>query len=66
MALRGPMYNAPTEVGGSSEKRVIIGKNAASVLPDAVEAQSSTFLSVLKIASPAATCIALKDSQPLR
>ena len=38
-----------------SEKKVIIGKNAASVLPDAVEAQSSTFLSVLKIASPAAT-----------
>ena len=49
------MYNAPTELGGSSENNVIIGKNAASVLPEAVEAQSKTFLSVLNIASPAAT-----------
>lgn len=46
---------APTGLGGSSENRVRMGKKAASVLPDAVEAESSTFSSVLKMASPAAT-----------
>ena len=43
------------EEGGSSEKSVRIGKNAASVFPDAVDAESSTLSSVLKMASPAAT-----------
>ena len=45
----------PTEEGGVSEKSVIIGKKAASVLPEAVEAVSRTLSSVLKIASAAAT-----------
>ena len=46
---------APTEAGGSSENRVMMGKKAASVLPEAVEAVSSRLSSVLKIASAAAT-----------
>lgn len=37
-ALSGPIYMAPTLLGISSVKRVRIGKNAASVLPEAVEA----------------------------
>ena len=45
----------PTLEGISSENRVMTGKNAASVLPEAVEAVSSTFSSVLKMASAAAT-----------
>jgi hypothetical protein len=54
---------APTDRGGSSQNCVRIGKNAASVFPDAVEEQSSTLSSVLKIASAAATWIARSDCQ---
>ena len=54
---------APTLLGIFSVKRVRIGKNAASVLPEAVEAHSSTLQSVLNTASPAATCTARSDSQ---
>lgn len=56
------MYSAPTERGGSSQNSVRMGKNAASVLPDAVDAASSTLSSVLKIASAAATWIARRFS----
>ena len=54
---------APTERGGSSENSVRMGKKAASVLPEAVEAHSSTLSSVPNTASPAATCTARRDSQ---
>ena len=54
---------APTVAGGSSSKSVRMGKNAASVLPEAVEAVSSTLLSVLKMASAAATWMARRFSQ---
>ena len=60
------MYIAPTDAGGSSENRVSMGKNAASVLPAAVEAESRTLQSVPKIASPAATCTPRSVSQPFR
>ena len=46
------------------EEVVRIGKNAASVLPDAVEAVSRTFSSVPKIAFPAAFCTARSVCQP--
>ena len=52
----------PTDLGSSSENSVRIGKKAASVFPEAVEAQSRTFWSVLKMASPAATWIARRFS----
>ena len=65
-AFKGPMYIAPTVRGASSENSVSIGKNAASVLPDAVEADNNTFSSVLKIASPAATWIARRFSHLFR
>ena len=65
-ALSGAMYRQPTEAGGSSEKSVMIGKKAASVLPEAVEAVSRRFSSVLKITSAAATWLARRFSQPLR
>ena len=45
----------PTVAGGSSQRFVRMGKNAASVLPEAVEELRSTLASVLKIASAAAT-----------
>ena len=57
---------APTDWGGSSEKRVRMGKKAASVLPDAVDADKRTWQSVLKMASPAATWTARRDSQLFR
>ena len=57
---------APTLAGGSSEKRVMMGKKAASVLPEAVEAVSSRFSSVLKMASAAATWMARRLSQLFR
>lgn len=41
----------------------MMGKNAASVLPDAVDAVSRTLSSLLNMASPAATCMARSDSQ---
>ena len=50
------MYSTPTLRGGSSSKRVRMGKKAASVFPEAVEAVSSTLSSVPKMASPAAFC----------
>ncbi len=46
---------APTLAGGFSQNSVRMGKKAASVLPDAVWAVSSTWSSVSKMASPAAT-----------
>jgi hypothetical protein len=45
----------PTELGGLSSSRVMMGKNAASVFPDAVEEVRRTCSSDPKIASPAAT-----------
>ncbi len=56
----------PTDAGISSENRVMMGKNAASVFPEAVEAVRSTFSSVLKIAWAAATWMARRFSQRLR
>ena len=50
----------------SSENRVMMGKKAASVFPDAVEAVSRTLSSVLKMASAAATWIARRFSQWFR
>ena len=54
---------APTLAGGFSSKSVRMGKNAASVLPDAVDAVSRTLSSVLKIASAAATWMPRRFSQ---
>ena len=42
-AFSGAMYSTPTVREGSSSSRVRMGKKAASVLPEAVEAVSSTF-----------------------
>ena len=53
----------PTDCGIFSENMVIIGKKAASVLPEAVDAVRRRFSSVLNKTSPAATCIALRFSQ---
>ena len=58
------MYRAPTLAGGSSENSVKMGKNAASVLPEAVLAVSSTFSLVLKMASAAATWMERRLSHP--
>ena len=65
-ALRGAIYSTPTVWDGSSSSSVRMGKNAASVLPEAVEAVSRTFSSVPKIASPAAFCTARRLCQPER
>ena len=65
-AFNGAMYKAPTLFGGSSSSSVRIGKNAASVFPDAVEAHRSTWSSVPKIASPAAFCTPRSACQPER
>ena len=54
---------APTDAGGSSQNSVSMGKNAASVLPDAVDAVRRTFSSVSNIASAAATCTDLRLCQ---
>ena len=55
---------APTDAGGFSQNSVRMGKNAASVLPDAVDAQRRTWSSLLKMASPAATWMPRSESQP--
>ena len=65
-AFNGATYRMPTEDEGFSSSSVSMGKNAASVLPEAVEAAKSTLSSVLKRASAAATCTARRQSQPLR
>ena len=65
-ALSGAIYSTPTDLGGSSSSRLRIGKNAASVLPEAVDAVSRTLFSVLKIASPAAFWTARMLFQPER
>ena len=52
------------DFGMSSDISVRIGKNAASVFPDAVEAQRSTLSSDPKIASPAATWMPRRLFQP--
>ena len=65
-AFRGAMYSTPTLRGGSSSKRVRMGKKAASVFPEAVEAVSSTLSSVPKMASPAAFCTPRRACQPER
>ena len=54
----------PTLEGISSENRVMMGKNAASVLPEAVLAVSSTFSLVLNMASAAATWMERRLSHP--
>ena len=46
---------APTLAGGFSQNSVRMGKKAASVLPEAVDAVRSTLSCVLKMASAAAT-----------
>ena len=65
-AFRGAMYSTPTLWGGSSSSKVRMGKKAASVLPEAVEAVRSTFSPVPKMASPAAFCTPRRACQPLR
>ena len=60
------MYSTPTVFDGSSSSSVRIGKKAASVLPEAVDAVSSTFSSVPKMASPAAFWTARRLCQPER
>ena len=65
-ALRGAIYSTPTVAEGFSSSRLRMGKKAASVLPEAVEAVKSTFSSVLKMASPAAFCTARRLCQPER
>ena len=62
--MSGAIYRAPTLFGISSHIREIIGKNAASVFPDAVEDESSRFLSVSNIALAAAICTSLRSFQP--
>ena len=63
-AFSGAIYRQPMEVGGCSCNSVMIGKKAASVLPAAVEAESRTLASVLKMASPAAAWMARSACQP--
>jgi hypothetical protein len=58
------MYIAPTDAGGFSDSKVSIGKKAASVFPEAVDAERSTFSSVSNIASQAATCMPLREDHP--
>ena len=53
---------APTLAGGSSSNSERMGKKAASVFPEAVWAVSSTFASVSKMASAAATWMPLRLS----
>ena len=60
------MYSTPTLWGGSSSSKVRMGKKAASVFPEAVEAVRSTFSPVPKMASPAAFCTPRRACQPLR
>ena len=54
---------APTLAGGFSQNSVRMGKKAASVLPEAVDAVRSTLSCVLKMASAAATWIECRLSQ---
>ena len=65
-ALSGAIYSTPTDSEGFSSSSVRMGKKAASVFPEAVEAVSSTLSSVPKIASPAAFCTARRLCQPER
>ena len=65
-AFSGAIYMTPTLAGGSSSSRVRMGKNAASVLPDAVDAVMRTLSSVPNMASPAASCTLLRACQPER
>ena len=63
--FNGAIYKTPTVSGIFSQSNVIIGKNAASVLPDAVDDDRSRFLSVSNIALAAASCTARRSCQPL-
>ena len=54
----------PMEAGGCSCISVMMGKKAASVFPEAVEADSNTLAPELKMASPAAACIARSFCHP--
>ena len=65
-AFSGAMYSTPTLAEGFSSSSVRMGKKAASVLPEAVEAVRSTFSSVPKMASPAAFCTPRSVCQPER
>ena len=60
------MYSTPTDADGFSSSSVRMGKKAASVLPEAVEAVSRTLSSVPKTASPAAFCTARRLCHPER
>ena len=61
--LEGANVEAPTLAGGFSQNSVRMGKKAASVLPEAVDAVRSTLSCVLKMASAAATWIERRLSQ---
>ena len=59
------MYRTPTDFAGFSKRSVSTGRNAASVLPDAVPEDKSRLLSVSKMTSHAATWTARSSDQPL-
>lgn len=61
--LEGANVEGATLAGGFSQNSVRMGKKAASVLPDAVEAVRSTLSCVLKMASAAATWMERRLSQ---
>lgn len=61
--FEGADVEAPTLAGGFSQNSVRMGKKAASVLPEAVDAVKSTLSCVLKMASAAATWIERRLSQ---